>query len=223
MYFDDNDLPQVSDYFERGGQQYIYAEDYLTLDEGRDAGGKGVLVPPPQILYGVDLDEDAQDLIKNRSNWKRAHLLPIAVPEGTQLLSSLSVDRGEIVQAVSEGFAIAFDLLAPVAGVELDSHLDGARIASLLFPDEAYLKNVLENPIKASGNMIGSDDIDESMTLEDWRGGAFEAEITEVNSGSQNDPCPKRDALQLLHLLPGFQFGRMSTLSQGLTQLLDRD
>ena len=79
------------------------------------------------------------------------------------------------------------------------------------------------NPVKASGNMIGSDDIDESMTLEDWRGRVFEAETTEVNSGSQNDPCSKRDALQLLHLLPGFQFGRMSTLSQGLTQLLDRD
>ena len=223
MYFDDNDLPEVSDYFESGGQQYIYAEDYLTLDEGRDAGERGVLVPPPHILYGVDLDEVAQDLIKNRNSWKRAHLLPIAVPEGTQQLSVLSVDRGEIVQAVREGFATAFDLLAPVAGVKLDSHLDGTRIASLLFPDNAVLKNVLENPINATGHLIELDDINESITTEDWRGGAFEAEETEENNEALNDPCPKRDARQILQLLPGFQFGRMNSLSQGLTELLEQD
>ena len=205
MYFDDNGLlpGEVSDYFERGaGQQYIvYAEDYLTLDEGRDAGGKGVLlsIPPADILFdGSDLDDVAQDLIKNRSNWKRrAHLLPVAVPRGTQQLSSLSVDRGEIVQGVREGFATAFDLLAPsAAGVELDSYLDGSRVANLLFPDNAFLKNVLDNRIMAAGRHLieTGDSMYEMLAFEHWRGGAFDEGKLEMEGEFQNDPCPKRDA-----------------------------
>ena len=237
MYFDDNDLPEVSDYFERGGQQYIYAEDYLTLDEGRDAGEEGVLVPPPKILYGIDLDQEAQDLITSRSNWKRAHLLPVAVPEGTQQLSTLSVDRGEIVQAVREGFATAFDMLAPIAGVKLDAHLDGTRIASLLFPDDAIVKNVLDYPIKAAGDMIESDDLEKTVRIEEWsesddleksvtieecRGGAFEEEdlLESTISLPDGQLCAKEDSKQLLHALPGFKGGRMSALSQGLRYFL---
>eukprot|EP00979_Chaetoceros_neogracilis_P015504 scaffold6033_cov103-Chaetoceros_neogracile.AAC.1 len=63
-------MQETADYFENGGQQYIYTEDYLTLDEGKmhvvdendPSTAKGVQVPPRKILYGVERDEEAQQL-----------------------------------------------------------------------------------------------------------------------------------------------------------------
>merc|ERR1712127_123416 len=100
-YFESNGLPQLSSFFAEGGQQYLYVEDYLTIEEGRVVGsgeeGKAVKVPPQKILYGVERDEEVVKHIQNRENWKEVHLLPVAVPEGNAELSTLSVDKDEVL------------------------------------------------------------------------------------------------------------------------------
>ena len=158
MYFDANEMPEVSKYFENGGQQYIYAEDYLTLDEGKKSKTDKVKVPPRKILYGVERDEEAKSLIENRDEWKTAHLLPISVPSGTPELSTLSVDTIEVLEAVQHGFATAFDLLAPSTGIELNSHLNGKRVAELIFASNVTAGGnyILQNPISIAGDPIMS-------------------------------------------------------------------
>lgn len=232
MYFDTNGLPEVAKYFENGGQQYIYTEDYLTLDEGKahvvdknDASTcDGVLVPPRKILYGIDRDDEANELATNRDEWKRAHLFPLAVPEGKPQLSVLSVDQDEVLEGVRNGFAAAFNLLAPVANVELNSHLDGDRVAELLFSHVGSAINVLANPVSVAGDFIW-DSADSPSTLEkaaqlDLRTSYFMHELELAQEVRMKDgPCSKQDASELLNSLPGFNYGRMVSLSKGLYQL----
>lgn len=240
MYFDSNGMPQVSKYFENGGQQYIYVEDYLTLDQGRDhkvnesdaQSLKGVPVPPPKILYGVERDEEAERLAKNRDGWKRAHLYPLAVAEGKPELSTLSVDQDEVLEGVSLGFAEAFDLLAPLANVELNSHLNGDRVAELLFSHVGTETNVLEVQVPVPGDLILESEEHcqvqncntcctntmEEKVARDLRSAYFMHEL-EILRESAQDPCPIRDASELLDSLPGFHRGRMMSLSKGLHRL----
>jgi hypothetical protein len=92
----------VAEFFERGGQQYIYAEDLLTLGQAKtmkirrpksgtvDDEENKMLVPPPEVLYGVPLEPDQMNRIDNReSQWKRAHLMPLRVPKGHKELPTL--------------------------------------------------------------------------------------------------------------------------------------
>lgn len=223
-YFDSNDMPEVADYFENGGQQYVYTEDYLTLDEGKLATGpEGVLVPPQKILYGVERDEEAEGLIANRQDWKRAHLYPLAVPEGKPELSVLSVDEDEVLEGVRHGFAAAFDILAPIANVQLNPHLNGERVSELLFSSADTSTNVLEEPVHTAGDIImeKNEDDDEVSDLkhhikmrEDKKVGNLKEDVT-----AETDPCPKRDALELLNSLPGFHQNKMESLSRGLYKI----
>jgi predicted acylesterase/phospholipase RssA len=135
MHFRSHREPEVARFFERGGQQYIYAEDLLTLEEGKNSK-EPVIVPPPKVFYGVDRDLETEAIARDRSTWKKAHILPLKVPLGTPELSSLSQDRGEVLSAVRGGFAAAFDLLAPAIGLKLDQELTGEEIARLVFPEE---------------------------------------------------------------------------------------
>jgi hypothetical protein len=138
LYFNSNNLTDSSQFFKVGGQQYIYIEDYLTLDQGKNNPNGGVPVPPTKLLYGGKEDHDTNHLISHREDWKKAHLLPIACPKGTPELSTLSLDKDEVLQAVRGGFSAAFDLLAPSAGVTMDCDtLNSTRIAELVFPNIA--------------------------------------------------------------------------------------
>ncbi len=158
LYFNSHNLPQATEFFKVGGQQYIYAEDYLTLDEGKnDKTGKGVLVPPAEVLYGAPTDEEKEKFIKNRSNWKKAHLLPVACPVGTPELSTLSLDKDEVLNAVRQGFSAAFDLLAPSVGISLNEHMNSTHIAELVFPSNINsIETVLERRIPTPGFTISS-------------------------------------------------------------------
>lgn len=162
VYFRLNGLPQVVQFFESGGSQYRYLEDVLTLDEGLSAGcidgqeSKGVKVPPTDILVGTENDEE---ITVDTDLWKEAHLMPLTLPAGTPELPTLTQDKDEVLMAVRDGFAAAFDVLAPIAGLsdEFDpSTVDSKKIAELIFPrnsdeDDIY---VLENPVNVKGDYI---------------------------------------------------------------------
>lgn len=154
LYFRSHQQPQVGRYFEKGGQQYIYAEDLLTLEEGKQALHQTVSVPPPRILYGVERDRDTEALAKNRHLWKKAHLLPLKVPLGTPELPTLEQDRDTVLVAVRQGFAVAFDLLAPAIDLELQGGLTGADVAELIFPGGVVDENVLDKQIRVVGDSI---------------------------------------------------------------------
>ena len=237
MYFDTNDMQETADYFENGGQQYIYTEDYLTLDEGKmhvvdendPSTTKGVQVPPRKILYGVERDEEAQQLVSNRDKWKRAHLLPLAVPEGKPELNVLSVDQDEVLEGVRLGFAAAFNLLAPVANIELNAHLNGERVAELLFSHVGTAINVLEVPVPIAGDFILESEVSHKNRVASGEGTpstmekAVERDLRKVHIMQElaagTEPCAMRDASELLDSLPGFHRGKMQSLSQGLQQL----
>ncbi len=251
MYFDSHNMPQVSRYFEKGGQQYVYVEDYLTLDEGKNAGKDGVVVPPTKLLYGIEKDQEALSFIQNRHLWKRAHLLPISVPAGTPELSTLSVDTDEVLEAVQHGFAVAFDLLAPLTGIKLNSHLNGKRVAQLIFAKNptSNSKIVLREPMVISGdpitsqnNVISIPNVQMSRhspdsTSFESSSVSFEAKahVNKHNSYHQNHEenyllsnsnmiqCPtKRDCYHLLEILPGLNSGKMTSLSHGLYHQINK-
>jgi hypothetical protein len=129
-------LAQVARFFERGGQQYRYLEDLLVLQHGLNVGTSSkpepVSVPPTDIFYGLDNFQHA-----NIEAWNKAHLYPLSLPEGATELSTISTERDEVLQAVRDGYAVAFDLLAPIAGLDIASlNMTGSRVAELVFPDQ---------------------------------------------------------------------------------------
>jgi predicted patatin/cPLA2 family phospholipase len=162
LYFHTHKQPQVAEFFEQGGQQYIYAEDLLTLEEGKfNTDTDGVLVPPPKILYGTKLNEETQQLSREREAlWNRAHLLPIKVPRGTPELPTLKTDKDAVLAAVRGGFSAAFDLLAPAIGLELG--LTGEQAAKLVFPNDSdsasgvdLSQQILQTKVRVTGDAIG--------------------------------------------------------------------
>lgn len=244
LYFRSHGQPEVASYFERGGQQYIYAEDILTLQEAqksRDA----VPVPPNKILYGATEAQsgEAHHLSEHRSDWKKAHLLPIAVPEGTPELKSLEQSEEEVLQAVRSGFAAAYDVLSPAVGLEIEG-LDGKRVAELFFPFYNSTEAALQQPKKVHGEPIAQNyhhplevmkherrrkrykrflrdqeecvvpDEDEVSMPDDKNCGKV---ISLRSQKISSEPCPKRDARTLLAFLPGLQSGRLAPLAEGLT------
>lgn len=133
VYFKSQGMSNVAEYFQKGGQQFIYAEDLLTLEEGKTSPNSKVLVPPPRIFHGVMQTEQHRREIKDRDKeWKKAFLLPLKVPEGTPEISTVEQDRKAVLQAVRSGYAAAFDLLAPIVGVDLG--LTGDEVSHLIFP-----------------------------------------------------------------------------------------
>jgi hypothetical protein len=245
LYFRSHGEEEVARFFERGGQQYIYLEDLLTLEEGRKAGEKnemhdGIHVPPTTILYGVDKDEHAQQLATNRDEWKKAHLLPIIVPTGTPELSTLEQGQDAVLEAVRGGFAVAFDMLAPAAGLNLEKGMTGERVAQLVFPKQANqsLAASLGEQVSVRGHFIGSTSVEElkvnprrtnrkRLALRNWgrrMSKPFRKEVISVPNMIMDDQvlveegerCHQRDAHDLLNLLPGIQNGNLPPLADGL-------
>jgi predicted acylesterase/phospholipase RssA len=156
LYFRSHNVPEAARFFERGGQQYIYAEDLLTLQQGKHAK-TAIRVPPPDILYGaVNVDKVGQQPnVSMRRKWKTAHILPLKVPQGTAPISTLEQNRVKVLDAVRGGFAAAFDLLAPVVGVKT-GQLTSEDIAILMFPGDsmydtesiaARLRGIIGRPV----------------------------------------------------------------------------
>jgi len=236
-YFESHELPKVAEFFKKGGQQYIYAEDYLTLNDGLNAGVNGTLVPPPKLLYGVQHDE-ADLHIKDQSNWKRAHLLPIVVGQGNTEHPVLSVDRDEVLHAVRQGFSTAFDMLAPISGIKLEEHLTGERVAQLVFTSSLPpIEDVLEQQVCFSGDTIDDDYLHQTDKRNDQsysqykKGTKEEREqlsmIHEQESASIIEDVIQKiedtnDAIELLNSLPGFQAGKLECLSQGLHEQINK-
>lgn len=253
LYFNKHGFPEVSRYFARGGQQYRYLEDIMTLDEGRNnqptKGGheNGVRVPPTDILYGVDDEGTSLKRAGDVKSWKRAHLLPIVVPEHKEEMQVLENSHDEVLKAVRDGFAAAFDMLAPVAGLELDQRLSGDRVAELVFPNREVLKtNLLERVV------VGGDPIFSSISKDDepptgrirkrkWLNNVSaslwsppQGEKMDLDNGTTNgssihadgemfltETC-EQDAARLLSSLPGLQAGKFSTLALGLELISNR-
>ena len=137
LYFDSHGQQKVSDFFSKGGQQYLYAEDLMLLEESKQSTKDGVLVPPPEILYGVDRTEEVSRNIRNREeSWKRAHLFPLRLPKGYKELATLEQDKDEVLQAVRDGFMTAFDALSDIVGLE---SYKGEDVAKLVFPSSSEI------------------------------------------------------------------------------------
>ena len=135
LYFDSHGQNKVADFFAKGGQQYLYAEDLMMLQEAKEPTEDGILVPPPEILYGVDRTEDVSRNIRYRQeNWNRAHLFPLRVPKGYKELEVLEQDKDAVLEAVRDGFMTAFDALSDIVGLE---GLNGKDVAELVFPSSS--------------------------------------------------------------------------------------
>ena len=243
MYFRSHGEPEVARFFEKGGQQYIYAEDLLTLEQGKMAGlqpgGSGIHVPPPKILHGVDRDAEAQRMASTRAGWKKAHILPLKVPLNTPELHTLEQDRTKVSDAVREGFAVAFDLFAPAIGLELDNALTGTEVAKLVFPPDTELdESVLEKQLRIYGDTISStptflnsrrrkrDIVLRVFGLGRNRKKKHTIDIdvrTVQDSAMEHSPDEfatdtRNDSKMLMSLLPGFSGSNMTHLSTCLRQ-----
>jgi hypothetical protein len=246
IYFQSHGQDEVASFFEKGGQQYVYMEDMLTLDEAKlNTNKDGVRVPPPQILYGTHNDAAHQSRA-DRETWKMAHLLPIVMPSHCPELSCLSQEKDQVLKAVRGGFAAAFDMLAPVIGLELDSELTGARVAELFFPEIEASNTLLHEQLNIPGQLISSDVVHEEVadkekvarkrdSLNSWLHKKHKhitpdseqsEDDTVVSSGTvleSHQPygphienCPRHAARTLLACLPGLQSGSFASLAQGL-------
>jgi len=245
VYFRLNGLPLVANYFLKGGSQYRYLEDVLTLDEGLavgcnpDSPFEKVKVPPTEILYGTEDDSRFQ---VDPDAWPTAHLLPVVCKAGTPELPSLAQEKAEVVCAVRDGFVAAFDMLAPIAGLNIDPKLlDSRKIAEMMFPireDEDV--DVLGNPVQIQGYVIEGYEPDQerkrirfarwinrkrqerSLWLEKARRSPFraaeiEAEIENPGMvGGRKDKLDWLEAEALIAALPGFRSGKLPHLADHL-------
>lgn len=158
VYFRRNGVPLMGEFFEKGGSQYRYVEDVMTLDEGLAEGcqpgsSKPVKVPPTDILFGTD---DHNNIVVEPESWSEAHLLPVVCKAGTQETPTLTQEKAEVVDAVRAGYVAAFDMLAPIADLLFDpKDVDSSKVAEMLFPltDEDDV-NVLDMPIRVPGYKI---------------------------------------------------------------------
>ena len=206
IYFYSHAQPKVARYFERGGQQYVYAEDILLLSDAKKKLNDPVLVPPPKILYGID-DEDKEfvktTIVNREETWKRAHILPVQVPPEQAELGTLEQDKDAVLEAVRGGFSAAFDILAPIVGLEEISGKDASR---LVFPDfddkpgNDLIEDLDKFILKTKVNVPGDSIVEENLAKE-----------------PKNElPLSSSSGHTLLSALPGFQGGKLYHLSRGL-------
>lgn len=169
IYFRKHGMNAVAKLFSKGGSQYRYLEDILSLDAGLSRGiaigqnrtsatennSRGVKVPPTRLFYGTD----NADYFNNTDDWRRAHLLPITLPFGTPELPALCQDKDDVIMAVRNGYAAAFDVLAPIAALPFDSKtISGEKVAKILFPDGDDDVAILNKPVKVKPSYIIAED-----------------------------------------------------------------
>eukprot|EP00934_Nitzschia_sp_Nitz4_P007131 Nitzschia sp. Nitz4//scaffold68_size99682//33909//35732//NITZ4_004560-RA/size99682-processed-gene-0.74-mRNA-1//1//CDS//3329556581//7121//frame0 len=221
LYFHSHGHYNIGHFFENGGQTYIYAEDLLTLKDGKQSPNKPVLVPPPTALYGLNNEADrqkARDTARHReTEWNRAHLFPLQVPSGTPEIGTLEQDRNAILRAVRGGYSAAFDLLAPIVGLRTESMgISGAVVAKLVFPDETPTRKALDLRKWLNDDHILNTELHvpgESISLRNQQVAPVQAQR---GAKSSHGLQPHNLPLSLLMALPGFQDGRLSHLSKGL-------
>lgn len=231
LYFQKHGQEEVANFFKQGGQQYIYLEDLMTLEAGKNHksnGGEGIRVPPAEILYGL---EGIQKIV-DPSQFAKAHVLPITVPRGTKELPTLEQGKDEVLEAVRGGFAAAFDLLAPAVGLNLG--VSGLRVAELVFPKMEFPEaEILAQPCIIHGMPIDapapapidpkpknanvlSGVFDEVAMYIKKRRYAQEPAPQPLRSRKVDGTCHRQDAHILLMELPGIQSGRNEALADGL-------
>lgn len=201
LYFHSHGHGAVAEFFEKGGQQYIYAEDLLSLEDAKTrkvtaVGGtkseenQKVMVSPGEILYGVPETPEKRRTIEQReSEWRRAHLMPIRVPPGHRELPTLEQDKDAVLEAVRGGFATAFDSLSSIVGLE---HISGTDAAKLVFPEDASdVATILGTVMHVPGDEIVAPAVPQMI---DAAGGGVEGESS-ANSNSLQDPFDMEQVL----------------------------
>jgi len=205
-YFRSHGHEKVAQFFEKGGQQYIYAEDMLLLEHGKSSLSK-ILVPPPKVLYGAATQTpESQHSIENREDtWKSAHLLPMKVPIGTPELATLEQGEDTVLEAVRGGFAVAFDMLAPIIGLDKSS-ISGDDAAKLVFANRTVeaARTALETRLQVPGDRI----LDASELLVD--------QTKPKSSASKRNWYDHDQSHTLLLDLPGFRYGGLGHLAKDL-------
>ena len=156
LYFRSNGVPNsVAEFFEKGGQQYLYAEDVLLCDEGLDST-EAIPIPPAQVLYAASEADGITSFDKDKKNWARAHLLPITVPADVPEIGNLCQDRDKVLAGIRTGFAAAFDALAPVVGLESGpDSLNGLTVAELVFQTVDAHESILVKQTPLPGEKLG--------------------------------------------------------------------
>jgi predicted acylesterase/phospholipase RssA len=206
IYFYSHGQPKVARFFERGGQQYIYAEDILLLREAKKMLQDPIAVPPPKIMYGLDDGSHplVENLIREREEvWKKAHLLPVQVPPEKKELGTLEQDKDAVLEAVRGGFSVAFDMLAPIVGLQ---DISGEEASKLVFPNfdggpvEEFVEDLDELILKTKVTVPGDSILDDSAGY-----GTF-----------SDHPLSSSSHHTLLSALPGFKGGKLYHLSKGL-------
>jgi hypothetical protein len=124
LYFRMHGMSQVANLFSTGGSQYRYIEDVMIVSAGlshsilmgQNQSSVCAKVTPTKLFYGTDMPDSAKDI-----DWRRAHLLPITLPFGLSELPTLCQDKDEVIRAVRDGYAAAFDVVAPIVGLPFNS------------------------------------------------------------------------------------------------------
>jgi hypothetical protein len=226
FYFRSSGVNTVAEFFEKGGQQYLYAEDVLTCDDGLGSS-EPIPIPPAKVLYAASKANGVTADDKKRENWRRAHLLPIVVPADVPELSTLSQDRDDIIAGMREGFATAYDLLAPVVGLEASGN--GMLVAEMVFPDadtppqetsvqllpgEKLVKKVVNHTVEetaAKGTRLRHRI---SNRLKRFRNKDHIISVEEVSAHSETDTV-------FSSLLPGLQLGSLPLVMERLQTYLE--
>ena len=88
----------------------------------------------------IVLNEGAHDFDREYSDTTKPHLLPIAVPPGSDEVTRLETGREAILKGVRRGFARAYDALVE----DVEQRGQGVSIAMKLFPDDILDYDPLE-------------------------------------------------------------------------------
>jgi hypothetical protein len=135
-------------------------------------------------------------------------------------------DKNDVIQAVSDGYAAAFDILAPMAVLPFDSRtITGAKVAKILFPDADDDIAVLDKPVKIRSSYIGEVEEAERISFSSWVAKKREARRRSMDekflhSDGMLDPQLQRvfrnETKALLAALPGFRGGRLDHIAESL-------
>ena len=141
-----------------------------------------------------------------------------------------------MLEAVRGGFAVAFDLLAPAIGLEIEPGMTGERVAKLIFPKQAIdsVDGILGEQVSVRGHSIEATAGESSSQRRKRKRLAIknlgrrlakpfrrkiESPVPDLlldSTTESEERCHREDAQALLGLLPGIQNGNLPPISQGL-------